>query len=726
MRTFRCLLFIAVCGVSAAAAQESSREVRAVRLGEPLRIDGQLNEEAYATSPPASDFIQQLPREGVPATEPTLVWVFFDDDNIYIAARCIDSQPARLVANELRRDNRNVFSLNDNLTVVLDTFLDRRNGYFFQTNPLGAVRDQAIKDGGQNESWNTVWSVKSARTDTGYTVEMAIPFKSLRYRSAGLQRWGINFRRVVKWKNEVSNLTAVPASYSAAGITQMVTAATLVGLETPAQSLNLEVKPYGAASLTTDRAAARPFSNDVSRAAGLDAKYGLTRGLTADLTVNTDFAQVEEDQQQVNLTRFNLLFPEKRDFFLEGQGIFEFGGAGAQSNGNIPIMFFSRRIGLAGSQAVPVLAGGRVTGKAGAFDIGALTVRTDDKPAANAVATTFSAVRLKRDVLRRSSIGAIATGRWPAASLGDSSAVAGLDADLRFFSNIQAQMYWAKSASARRTGDDTSYRGRFAYGGDRYGFGVDHVNVGANFNPEVGFVRRSDAATTSASARFSPRLRRSRLIRRLSLESGLEYITNAAHRQLQDRGSSASFGIEFNSSDSVDVTVNRRHEVLPANFTIAPGVIVPRGDYDYGSIGVSYLLAQQRPVSGPFSVSRGTFYDGTRTAFSYSGRAGFSPHLAVEPTLTLNWISLPQGDFTARLLGARVVVAPTARLGFSSFLQFNAGARTLTASARMRWEYQPGSELFVVYSDGRNTAVAGIPRLVNRSFAVKATRLMRF
>ena len=391
------------------------------------------------------------------------MWVFFDDENLYVAARCLDSQPEPDHRQRLRRDGSGI-SQNDNFGVVLDTFLDRRNAYYFQTTPIGALRDASVTDGVNNSNWSTVWDVRTTRSDAGYTVEMAIPFKSLRYRGGGPQTWGINVRREVQWNTESSMLSQVPASY-AGGWTQMSVAGTLVGLETPAQSLNLEFKPYVVSSVTTDRGARVPFSNDPSANAGIDVKYGVTRGLTADLTVNTDFAQVEEDLQQVNLTRFDLFYPDKRDFFLEGQGIFDFGGQTSQNarTATVPILFFSRRIGLSAGQSVPVIAGGRVTGKAGKFDIGGLAITTDDKPSAAAVQTTFSAVRIRRNILRRSSVGFITTGRWPAVSGRDENAAAGVDADFRFFENVQATAYWARTSSAGRSGDDTSYRGRFVY-----------------------------------------------------------------------------------------------------------------------------------------------------------------------------------------------------------------------------------------------------------------------
>ena len=701
--------------------------LRAVRIDRPLTLDGRLDEEAYAAVPGIGGFIQQVPREGEPATELTDVWIFFDDENIYFSARCFDSRPDRIAANELRRDNGNIFSLNDTIVITLDTFRDRRNGYAFQTNPIGALRDQAINDGSQNDSWTTVWDVRTARFDKGWTAEMVIPFKSLRYRGAGAQTWGVNVRRIVKWKNEVSFVTPVPSSYQTGGVAQVNVAATLIGVETPAQSMNLEFKPYGASSLTTDRTARVPFSNDFTPNGGVDVKYGLTRGLTADLTINTDFAQVEEDQQQVNLTRFSLFFPEKREFFLEGQGIFDFGGQSSRNaNGINPILFFSRRIGLNNGQQVPVIAGGRVSGKAGRFDIGALAISTGDKPSAGAVQTNFSAVRLRRNILRRSSIGMIATGRWPATAGLEQSGTAGADADLRFFNNVQANLYWARTSSPGLHGNDTSYRSRFNYNGDRYGLELDRVVVGGNFTPEIGFVRRRDFALSSATARFSPRLRRSRLVRQLNWTGDLEYIADAHGDLLQDRTLTGTFNVEFNSSDEIQFSTSRRYERLPTNFTISPGVVVPAGGYVYDTHRVQYNLATQRTVSGRVSASRGSFYEGTRTATDFTGRVGFSAHLAVEPTLTFNWVELPYGRFTARLVGARFVVAPSARLGFSSLTQFNPGAHTLSSSVRMRWDYIPGSELFVVYSDGRDTAFGAVPTLQNRSFAVKITRLLRF
>ena len=288
--------------------------LRAIRLKEPLRVDGRLDEALYETVAAASGWIQQTPQPGAPATETTDAWVFFDDTNLYISMYLHETHPERRIGTELRRDAQGLTN-DDNVMLVLDTFYDRRNAFNFQVNSVGGFRDQLITDGSPNGAWNTIWNVKKADAKDGWSFEMVIPFKSLRYTGSGPQVWGFNARRTTKWKNETSYINPVPVAYGGPGINILSTAATLVGVETPSNTMNLELKPYAISSLTTDKTVARPFSNDPSANGGFDFKYGITRGLTADMTVNTDFAQVEEDVQQVNLTRFSLFFPERRGGF---------------------------------------------------------------------------------------------------------------------------------------------------------------------------------------------------------------------------------------------------------------------------------------------------------------------------------------------------------------------------------------------------------------------------
>jgi Domain of unknown function (DUF5916)/Carbohydrate family 9 binding domain-like len=716
----------------AVAARDASGRVtlRAVRLDRPLEIDGRLNEELYQTTAPIEDFVQQVPREGAPASEPTHAWIFFDDNNLYFSARCMDSHPERIIANELRHDSANIFNGGDSITLVLDTFYDHRNGVLFQTNPLGALREQAIADGVYIESWNTVWQVKSVRFEGGWSTEMVIPFKSLRYRDSGAQVWGINFRRVIRWKNEYAGVTPMPAAFGPSGLAQMQVAATLVGLTTPARSRNLELKPYAVSASTTDETAAVPFRNDFTSDVGVDLKYGVSRSLTADVTVNTDFAQIEEDLQQINLTRFSLLFPEKRDFFLEGQGIFAFGGRNLSGRGSgdsddVPVMFFSRQIGLASGQTIPVIGGARMTGKAGPFDVAALNIETGAKASANAVATNFSALRLRRDILRRSNVGVIATARRPNGAGGNTSMAMGADASIRVSPNTTLLGYYARTDVAGSSAQAASYRARFDYAGDRYGLAGEHLMVGRLFAPAVGYTRRDDFRRDLATVRFSPRLKNNRTMRKLTWQSTFDYDTDAAVTSVENRSIDGSFGIEFHSGDQASVQYVDEYELLPQNFRIAPGVIVPKGGYQHHNLSASYTLANQRTVAGRVTVSSGAFYNGTRHEGSYAGRIALAPQFAIEPSVSLAWVDLPYGTFAARLLTGRFTFTPTTRLLVSSLLQFNADAHTLASSVRFRWEYQPGSDLFVVYSDGRDTSRPGND-ILNRSVAIKATRLVRF
>ena len=466
--------------------------LRAVRLDEPLVVDGSLDEQIYATVPAMSGFVQQEPLAGEQATEQTDVWVFYDATSVYIAARLWDSHPERIVANEMRRDNRNIQSQNASFSVILDTFYDRRNGFLFRTTPLGALWDGQVTDERNvNSDWNTIWYVKSARFAKGWTLEMSLPFKSLRYRAGSSQVWGINFERRVKWKNERSHLVPIPAAFDRQGLLKLSFAAALVGIETPERSMNLEVKPYASGSMTTNRIADVPFENAGDADFGFDAKYGVTKGLIFDFTYNTDFAQVEADESQVNLTRFSLFFPEKREFFLEGQGIFNFGGRDTRAfsfdgPADAPIMFFSRRIGIDGGSEVPILAGGRLTGRAGAYSLGFLNITTKDVVPDSIPQTNYSVIRVKRDILARSNIGVIGTYRDNNLDGTGGNGLFGMDGNFTFYDNLNVNAYYAKTDTPGLDQGDTSYRAAAKYDADLYGFDAEHLLVDADFNPETG------------------------------------------------------------------------------------------------------------------------------------------------------------------------------------------------------------------------------------------------
>lgn len=702
--------------------------MRAIRLTAPLRLDGQLDEAVYRENMPVDGFVQQEPRQYEPATEATDAWVMFDDDTLYIGARNWDSQPQRMVANELRHDSANIIQ-NEQLTVVLDTFHDKRNGFLFLVNALGGMLEESFVDErNPSRDWNAVWRARTARFDQGWTVEMAIPFKSLRYRPGTGQTWGINMNRIVKWKNERTWLSPMPQAYGT-GVFRVSVAATLVGLETPPLSKNLDVKPYVIGGFTTDHLARPAYDNRGSRDGGFDVKYRLTRGLTADLTVNTDFAQVEEDEQQVNLTRFSLFFPEKREFFLEGQGIFNFGGQASNSAGDTPIMFFSRSIGLNRGRPQDISVGGRVTGKQGPYSVGVINIQTRDDRVTGAPATNFSVMRLRRDVLGRSTVGVLFTDRsLSSLSPGERNNMAGVDGLFTFFQNVRVNTYLARTETPGRAGDAWSYRGNYDYAHDRYGVAVDRLKVGGAFSPEVGFMRRTDFTKTNLAIRFSPRPRRGstigRVVRKVYYEGNVNYYQTGTGR-LESRDATVSFRTEFQSSDTFTVSGSKNYDLLDVPFQIATGVRLPVGVYDWQQGQVSYTAGTQRRVSGTTTYAAGTYYNGTQKSVSYRGRVAIDARLSFEPSVSVNWLDLAQGKFTTTLVSTRINTPLTPRMFGSVLLQYNTAANAYNVNARFRWEYTPGSELYVVLTEGRNTVGTGFPALDTRGFVVKFNRLFR-
>jgi len=704
--------------------------VRAVRISNPLVVDGRLDDPVYQTVPAIDGFIQQLPDEGAPPTEPTEIWILFDDDNIYLSARCWDSQPERMVADEMTRDARAIWR-NELLSVIFDTFHDGRNGMNFSTNPLGGLMDNLVTDeSAVNLDWNTVWDAQTSFFDQGWIVEMMIPFKSLRFKAGGgEQTWGINVSRRVQWKNESSFLSPVPASLGYRGMLQVSAAATLVGIEPPTTIRNLEIKPSAISGAFTNKTVTPVRSNDLTGEVGLDVKYGLTRSLIADFTVNTDFAQVEADEQQVNLTRFSLFFPEKREFFLEGQGIFAFGDTGAVNWGgppsDTPVLFFSRRIGLEGGSEVPIRAGGRVTGRAGPYSIGLLNIETGDSASADALSTNFSVVRVKRDMLRRSNFGVIYTRRSRLEDGPGVNQVYGADLNLRFYENITYTNYYAQTETPGLAESNASYRSKFDYTGDLYGFNAEHLTVGKNFNPEIGFLRRDNFRRNFAQFRFSPRPRSIPWLRRMIYQGSFDYITDMPGT-LETRESKLRLEMELENSDRWYLQYTDSFEGLPEEFKLTSDVILPVGGYSFSHLRTEYDFGAQRRVSGRLFYTRGTFYSGTRSDVGYQGRAVFTPQLAIEPRISVSDVDLPQGSFTTTLLGTRASFTVSPRMFFAALLQFNSSSKAVDTNIRFRWEYEPGSDLFIVYSDGRDTGLEGFPRLENRSFVVKFTRLFRF
>ena len=701
-----------------------------------IRIDGRLDEALYSTTDAIGSFVQQEPDEGKPATEKTEAWIFFDDDMIYVAARCWESRPERRVANEMRRDT-NQLRQNDTFAVLFDTFHDRRNGYLFTANAIGGLGDSQITDEGPpNVDWNTVWKFETGEFDGGWTVEMAIPFKSLRYQSGRDQTWGINLRRVVRWKNEWSYLAQVPRALTTfRGILKVSSAATLVGLRAPSGTRMIELKPYALSGLATDATVTPPLSNDATKRVGGDLKYGVTQNLTVDVTVNTDFAQVEVDEQQVNLTRFNLFFPEKRDFFLENLGTFAFAGRASAGlgagSGVTPYLFFSRRIGLDGGRVPPLRAGARLSGKVGRFTLGLLSVRTGELAPLDGQSqaiepATFIVARAKRDIFRRSSIGTMVTHRSATPGRVGSNLGYGLDATFSFYQNARFDTYVAGTKTEGRSGDDLSYRGLFDYNGDRYGLTAERLVVEPNFLPEIGFLRRTDMRRNFVQTRFSPRPTRIPHVRKFTTQASINYLTNNQNR-LDTREIVGVFQTELVNTDVAGIMYTDTFDRPVRPFDVAPGVRIPIGGYDFHTLQLSYTGGQQRKVSGAIVYETGTYYGGTQQTISVnSARMEITPRVSLEPSVSVNFVDLPQASFTATVVRTRATYTVTPRMFVSGIIQFNSTTASRGSNLRLRWEYAPGSELFVVYTDDYDTESRAVPTaLRNRAFVVKVNRLFR-
>jgi hypothetical protein len=732
--------------------------LRTTRVATPMQIDGRLDEAVYKTVKGAAGFIQQEPHEGSPATDDTEVWIFYDDKNIYVGARMHETDSSKRVTSDMRRDASNLYN-NDHIAVMFDTFNDRRNAFGFSANAQGGMFDWQVTNEQPSNNWNGLWEVKTANFDGGWTVEFLIPFRSMRFKE-GATEWGVNFRRMVRWKNELTFLSQVPISWGRRGLSKVSSVGTLVGLESPTHLRNLDVKPYALGSSTTNRRSTPALHNKGDAEFGVDAKWGITQSIVTDITYNTDFAQVEDDEAQVNLTRFSVLFPEKRDFFLEGQDVFNFAGAGANQGGGgqgptaipmgggggggntnvTPIVFFSRRIGLQSNQVVPILGGGRLIGRGDGFQVGALHMRTDDVTSAAVAATDLSVLRVNKDILKRSRVGMIATRRSPAARGGENLAY-GIDTTLNPLEALAINGYWtainqpaaaggtdatiASGASTSSINDRSSYRGNVTWNADQTGFQLEHMFVGDHFNPEIGFLRRSAFRRSYGQARYSPRPERWKSVRKMYYEASYDYFEDATGRT-ESREAQGAYRMELANSDQVAVEFSRNFESLRSAFQVTPGVTVPVGRYEFQQAKLMFTSSPQRPLSGTLTLNYGGFYSGTLKEITWRGRVEFGPRFYAEPTVSLNYFKTPFGNDDANIISSRFTYTLTPRMFASALVQYQSASSSVSTNARFRWEYQPGSELFVVYSDGRNTIGTGFPELDNRSFVVKLTKLFRF
>ena len=502
--------FFGLVGLLAAGlafqSPDGRRTVSAVEAHAPIVLDGALDEEVWRAAEPAGEFVQAEPHEGEPATELTEVRLAFDRDAIYIGVVCHDTDPAGAIINDIRKDF--VAGEQDSFEVILDTFADRRNGFVFVTNAAGAKSDTQIANEGRdvNTSWDAVWTVATRRDAGGWSAEIRIPFKTLRFQRGADRVWGVNFSRRIRRKNEIDYWSRVPRVYN---LYRAGFGGTLTGLPDASEGRNLRIKPWIAADSTRPVAGA---AFDAGAHAGLDLKYGVTPSLTLDVTAKPDFAQAEADEQQVNLTQFSLYYPEKREFFLENSGTFYFGDIPRESRlGNNRfsppeeemLLFFSRRIGLTGGgQPIPIDAGARLTGRAGAYGVGLMTIQTD--PDGSAPGDNYTVLRGRRDVLGTSDVGAIFLSRQSTAS-GDYNRVYGADANFRFFRALSLNGFLAKSETPGVVGGELSGKGSIVWNDNFVHTQYSLLSVGDNFRDDIGFVKRTGIRKHFADFGVRPR-----------------------------------------------------------------------------------------------------------------------------------------------------------------------------------------------------------------------------
>jgi hypothetical protein len=676
--------------------------VEALVISEPLQVDGRLDEGAWSRAQVASGFTQrEKPAE--PATEPTEFMVVYTPTMLYIGFRCFDSEPDQIVARELERDGR--LFRDDAVIVVIDTFHDHRNSYFLEVNPAGAILDALSSEEGRslNSDWDGVWTAAARITPEGWTAEMAIPFSTLRF-DPGTDTWGFNVRRLVARKAEQSYWVQVGRD---ASLVRMSRAGHITGLNGLESGLNLQLKPFAVSSRTEfDVTGLDDGRSDL----GLDLKWGITRGLALDLTYNTDFAEAEADDQQVNLTRFSLFLDEKREFFLENAGIFEF--VPPSQIGGTPLeLFFSRRIGIADNGVpVPIRWGARVTGRVGDWSLGVLDASTDflDQQTSGFVGglpeDNWGVVRVKRNVGERSAVGMIFTNR-DQEGIGTNQ-VYGLDANLNPLPKLNVNTFLASSHSSSPFVDDIGVvdeksdqagGATVVWNGQDWLWAMEAMEIGDSFDPQVGFLLRNGIRRYAPSVAYKPRPKLGN-VRSLLLDAQAEIITDMDDRLETFATRLDFFGFILDSEDQFQAFVDINRERLVQPFTIRSGIVIPPGEYDFNDYGINYTTNAYRRVVVTGSVLTGQFYDGER--FSNVITVGLRPsrYFRAETRWTRDDVDLPAGSFVANVWRQRLSVSPSPRIAANAFIQYNDTADLISLNLRLNWIYKPGADIFLVYN----------------------------
>lgn len=721
--------FLFVCGLGFSQTQDNDPPSREISLCKsPPIIDGKLDNNEWSNSSHLSTFIQREPSEGIPASESTNVFISYDENNLYFGIRCYDSQPDKIVANEMRRDVD--IDGNDRIEIFLDTFNDKRNAFFFSTNPIGIQRDGLIRNEGENLNfdWNGIWYCESQIDSLGWTAEIAIPFKTLRFPEVEEQQWGMNIARFIMRNKEEDYWSPILRDYGYMGKFKISKFGHINGLHGLTQGTGLQIKPY------VSGGAERDFESgtvsEILKEAGLDLKYSLTSNLTADLTLNTDFAQVEADQEQINLTRFDLFFPEKRDFFLEGAGIFWFGERFTFFSPS-SILFFSRTIGLSedGDVKIPLLGGLRATGKIGTTDIGALSVVTDrkdfldsDDNPVHERRTNYSIVRLKKPIFGKSTIGAIGVNKQAGSDVFNHA----FGGDWNFYLTDQTQIggFAAKTISPDLRGKDWAGNIDFDYQSDFLGLTTQFMTIGDNFNPEVGFMPRTGVRKYRINPFVGPRPEILD-IRQIFLIDNFTYYEDQ-QGNLQSLNNMGGLFTIFNDGGMLFTGVFNNAEALTEEFEIRDSTIIPIGTYWFNTANINYESDKSRDVSGKAELNIGNFFNGTIKSGTIDLRWKPTIHLKLEMQYQHNSIDIPlkNGKFATNLFGGRLNYAFNTKMFSKIFVQWNDADEEVNLNFLFNYQYIPGSDIYLVYNELWD-ASRGL-KTMNRTLIAKVTYLFNF
>jgi hypothetical protein len=691
-----------------------------------VRLDGLASEPFWSEAPVLSELWQKEPLEGVVPSERTEVRVAYDETSLFVSIVAYDRQPDQIVARIRQRDrvmSSRGFGLSfqgdDAVAFILDPFLDRRSGILFATNPNGAQFDALVTDeGGEiNADWRGVWEVAATRTLDGWSAEFAIPWRTLRYPADASRGWGFNVARVIQRENE--QLLWRSWEREGGGFERMSRAGRLTGLEgLPRPGMNVEVKPYALGGLRWTRPGeTTALDRDASGDVGIDLKSEVRPGLVLDLTANTDFAQVEVDDQQVNLTRFSLFFPEKREFFLENAGLFEFGQSGFF--GPPPFLaFFSRNIGIGSGGEVPILGGGRLTGRVGDQTVGLLSVATGQ--AGDAGREIFNVARLKRDVGESNYIGAMLTDRR---GEGDANTVVGFDTRVVIRPTLITDGFVARTFTEGAGGEGTAAAGSINYTTDLWGVFLRVIQVGEGARARSGFIARTDFRSTWVNLRRS--VRPNLLgIRKMDLRVNGQYDATVDGR-FQGRQVGLSLGSNWDTGDSFTVNVNQGAEQIDGDFVLADSLDVPAGRYDTGQWSLRGSTGGRRAWALSANMTGGDFFGGDLLRFGGSLSLAPTPSLGITAGFDRNDVDLPSGSFTADVTSLRFTWSLNTRVTTNALVQYNGLTDEILTNVRLNVIHRPGSDIFVVLTEDRLRDGADW-FTEDRGFVVKLTYLLRF